>query len=405
MPSRCALLLVVVSSFAFAGNKVVGSGCESSNECKTIRCVAHRCAPTSNYPQQEGSICEINGHCLSHNCANKRCGPKVKAASTTSTPSRKPAAKKAVAQQQDEEEEVEEAPPLPARTPCTDDLIASGVYADVKEPDTQLRYASSACHAGRPDELARAKELFLAGYGRNFGVTLRVMKASTAEQLACAKKEYDKRKDAKSKRDLDVPLICRESSEVQRCTEDLQAKVFKDEKSDRAKNVCKERSAEVIARALELFNDGYAPTNFEQLCAAVETVTEDQLECMRREYDLRTNNKANYESFLLYPVCERDVPTTDCYFEFLDAFYADEQYTDSRLRSTIESYCRDEPKPDMALLKKIRDAGFTQAPYEWISPTRKLTPAQKSCVEKWLKKAADKEKTTRGFYPPKECSK
>lgn len=210
------LLSLMLSSLVHAG-KPTGAYCEKSNECTSKRCFEKYCRPDSNHPGGLGAICEADSHCVSKHCAVRKCGPAKEVKAPKSSPKTGGGGSREV-----EEEEVEEKPaapveqPLPAPTPCSEELMAT-VYKAKAGQRTYLFYAHDACARNAPEVIARAKELFLAGYGRNFGVTCRTVKEATPEQLACAKKSYDKDRDPKSPRDFDVPSLCLQPKELIAC--------------------------------------------------------------------------------------------------------------------------------------------------------------------------------------------
>lgn len=408
MPSRAVLVLLVALPCLAADKRPVGASCDKSIECKTDRCSQHRCAPSNNAPQAEGSICENNLQCLTRNCVNKRCGPRIDtSASKTKSTSRGAAVVERREESEEEAPVIPALPPLPPATACTDDLMST-VYAAATDRDMAQRYAYLDCENNSGEALTQAKELSKAGYGYNFEVTLKTLKSATAEQLTCAKKEYDKARDKKYPRDFQVPSICLQSSAVQACRDDLAATVYKDEKSRNgilatAQAECQKRSPEIIARAKALFEAGYGTTNFSGICNELERATPAQVECMKRDYDLNSNRKTVYESFSRKRICERSQVAIDCYFDFLGTFYPEAQFTNDRLRSNVESYCAASPTPDLALMKKLRAAGYKQDATRFIEPLGKLTPEQKSCVLKGAAKAPDAEKANTSFSVPKQC--
>jgi hypothetical protein len=391
---------LLLSSLVFAGNSPTGAPCEKSNECVSIRCFSHVCRPDSRHPGGLGALCEGDQHCLSKRCLGSKCGP-PKEVKASSAPKRSGGHREVPAEETVEEPSEPAEAPLPAPTPCSEDLMAT-VYKEKAGVRAYLFYAEDDCTHFTPEVLERAKALFTAGYGRNFGVTLRTTKEATAEQLACAKKAYDKGRDPKSPRDFVVPSLCLQPQDVIACVNDLASTVFKGDESQ-AKLECTRRAPAVIATARAMFLEGYG--SFSIICDVLEKATPEQLACAKRDYEFVTAGRTKFAYFSLRGPCVRAPALMDCYFELMSAEPKERQY-DDRNRGNVEDACISASAEDVALAKAVRALGFKQG-IAWIAGTVKTAkPEQRACL-KQLKpaKVTDGEKTDARFRMPKACTK
>jgi len=399
---QIVLLSLLLSSLIQADRLPTGARCEKSNQCVSRTCGGnHVCRPDSAHPGGLGALCEGDQHCLSKNCQGVSCGPPkgVKTGSGSSG-SKRGGGGKAEAPEEKSSTPVEE--PLPTPTPCSEDLMAT-VYKEKAGERAYLFYADDNCTRFAPEIIARGKEVFAAGYGRNFGVTLTTLKEATAEQLACAKKAYDKARDPKYPADFQVPSLCLQPQEVIACAQDLATAVFKGDESQ-GKMECTRRAPAVIATAKAMFAAGYG-TSFANLCDVIEKATPEQLACSKRDYELITAGRTKYSGFSLGGVCTRAQAVMDCYFALMSTETKERQY-DDRNRSNIEDQCVSMSREDVTLARSMRALGFTQGIYSIASGVQGVKPVKRACLQK-LKPAqvTDAEKTDSRFRLPNACAK
>jgi hypothetical protein len=398
---RITLLPLLFSSLAFAGSSPTGTPCEKSNECVSLRCFAHVCRPDNAHPGGLGALCEGDGQCVSKNCLGSKCGPPKEKASSSGSTRRGGSRDSARAKDPEQPSEPVEAP-LPEPTPCSEDLLAT-VYKDKAGERAYRFYAADECLNFRPEVIAAAKELFSAGYGRNFGVTLRTVKEATAEQLTCAKQAYDKHRDRKSPSDFGVPLLCLQPQEVIACVHDLEATVFKGDESQ-AKLECDRRAPATIATAKELFAKGYGPS-FANLCEVLEKATPEQLECTKRDYEFLTAGRTKFAYFSLRGPCLRRSEVMACYFELMGLETPERQY-DDRNRTNLENECANLTAEDIALSKFLRGLGYTQGIESIADTVRTAKPARRACVKGLTPaKVTAAEKADARFRMPEACMK
>ncbi len=395
---RTAVPLLLLSSLVHASGAPTGASCVKSNECASKRCFEKYCRPDSDHPGGLGAICEANSHCVSKYCQGRKCGPPKE---SKVTPTSKPRGGREIV---DTEEEKPSAPveePLPAATPCSEDLMAT-VYKEKAGVRASLFYARADCRYP-PETIARAKELFAAGYGRNFSGTLRTVKEATPDQLACAKKAYDKKRDLKSPDHFNVPSLCLQPQEIIACAQDLAAAVFKGDESD-GKRECERHAPAVISTAKAMFIEGYGDS-FSNIAEIFETATPEQFACARRDYDFVTAGRTKYAGFSLRGPCVKEAAVMDCYFELMSTETKERQY-DNRNRGDIVDLCASATPEDIALDKAVRALGFTQGIFYIGDSVRGAKPGQRECLKR-LKpsKVTDEEKTDANFRMPKACSK
>jgi hypothetical protein len=400
---RFAFLLLVLSPLlATAGNAPAGAPCTNPNQCLSHTCSQKRCAPSTDYPAGIGGFCSTNGTCKSKNCVRSKCEPpkeeKTKTSSTKGGGSTRAAP-------DDEEEEEAEAPkakepePLPQPTPCSEDLLAT-VYKSMNGSRAAQFHAHDECTHNTPEVLEQAKKLFLDGYGYNFAHTVSAVKEGTPEQLACAKKNYDKAKKGR----FDIPNLCLQPSAVIACADDLSPSVFKDK--DDAKDECKKRSPAVIAEAKKMYLEKYGDS-FRNIADILEKARPDQVECLKRDYEFRTEGRAKYQGFAMQGVCERPPEVITCYFELFDNEMKEQRY-DYRARDSAEAICRRTDEKDvesLALAKLLRKVGFTVEFTRLVNDMTSLAPQHRACLKKQAlagklpEKGQDKER----FDLPKAC--
>lgn len=391
---------LLLATFAHAGRAPTGAPCEKSNECVSKSCGgSHVCRPDSAHPGGLGALCEGDSHCVSERCLGRFCGPPKE---TRASPS--PGGQRGNRTQDERSPPTRAAPveePLPEPTPCSEDLMAT-VYQEKAGVDAYLRYADRDCANFTPEVIAKGKELFSAGYGRNFGVTLTTVKDATAEQLACAKKQYDKDRNPTSRMDFEVPSLCKLSKDLISCTDDLTAAVFKGD-SSRAKMACKEHAPEVIAGARAMFVEGYG--DFGALADLIEKVTPEQLSCIKRDYEFITAGRTKYGGISLSGLCKRKPEAIACYFELMSIETKERQYDDFN-RSHLEGECGSLTTDDIALTKAMRALGYTQSARSIASTLGGSKPERRACLKK-LKPAqvSEAEKTDPNFRTPKACAK
>jgi hypothetical protein len=402
---RMLLSLLLLSSLAHAGSKPTGASCDKSNECVSKRCFERVCRPDSAHPGGLGALCEGDTHCVSKHCAGHKCAAPQESRGSGGSKG-KGGAREQVAE--DSAAEPVSAPvsapaeaPLPEPTPCSEDLMKT-IYKDKAKVRAYLFYAADHCRFP-PESIARARELFAAGYGRNFGATLNTAHRATPEQLACAKKEYDKKRDDKSPRDFHVPSLCLQPRELIACAQDLAAAVFKGDVGD-GKLECERRSPAVIATAKEMFLAGFGDS-FSNICDILESATPEQIDCSKRDYEFKTAGRTKEAGYNLSGACSRDPAVMHCYFELLGAEPPERQYED-RVRSNIEGVCLSATVEQVALARSLRALGYTQGMF-WITRAiQQAGPEQRACLEHLKASAVTQaEKTDSSFRMPRACAK
>jgi hypothetical protein len=393
---RFLLLLVLLAPLlAKAGDLPAGAGCSNPNQCLSKMCSQHRCAPSGDHPSGLGGVCTSNGHCKSHYCQQGRCAAKVEKAKGSSPSG---GGKRAPAEEEDDEAEVK-APtpePLPEPTPCSEDLIATIYKGNAASRASQFAARDNCRH--KPETLALAKKLFLDGYGYNFSVTLRTVHEATPEQLACAQKHYDKQKNGT----FEVPGLCLKPGALIACTDELTSLFLADMKPDMARSQaqieCERRAPAVVATAKPLFVAKYG--DFGQICTTVEKATPEQLECVKRDYEILSVGRTKYESFTLKGVCLRDAKTWGCYFDLFEGVLK-EKSSDDRFRVSIEETCARTDPEDIALAKQILATGYTGWFPRLADDIHDLKPEKRACLKKHLAQMTSKD----GLRLPKECEK
>lgn len=397
---RFLFLLVLLSPLlAIAGNAPAGAPCSNPNQCLSHTCSQKRCAPSTDYPAGIGGFCSTNGTCKSKNCVRSKCEAPKEEKKTSST---KGGGSTRSAPDDDEDEEeapkAKEPEPLPEPTPCSEDLLAT-IYKGDKSRTHQF-YARDNCKYP-PEVLAKAKKLFLDGYGYNFAITLSTVHNATPEQLDCAIKHYDLAK----KGSFDVPRLCMGKKELIACADELAPLFIKFEEmkpemaKDQAEIACEKREPAVIARAKPLLIEKYG--HFDHICDTIEKATPEQVECVKREYVITTNNRTKYDSFTLRGVCETDPATWSCYFDLLEGVLK-EKSTDDRFRSSIASACKGATPEDLALAKQIFSEGLWTGYFpSLLDGIHDLKPEKRACLKKNYKSMPYKD----SFYLPKVCDK
>lgn len=393
---RFVFLLVLLSPLlATAGNAPAGAPCSNPNQCLSHTCSQKRCAPSTDYPAGLGGFCSTNGTCKSKNCVRSKCeAPKEeKKTSSSSTGGGSPSTPR-----DDDEEEETEAPkakepePLPEPTPCSEDLIATVYKGDNSR--THQFYARDNCKYP-PEELEKAKKLFLDGYGYNFAITLSTVHNATPEQLACAIKHYDKRKNGR----FDVPHLCLQKNALIACTEEL-TPLLKDEMQ--AQIACERRSPEVISKTKPIFLEKKYGDSFDNIADTVEKTTPEQLECVKRDFAYRSNGFTKYVPFTQLGVCLHDPPAIDCYFDLLGGIVNDTS-SDERFRSSLDSECTHSGAEAFALAKQMGRGTRTSWEYlRLVSDIDDMKPEQQACVAK-LKLSKLPEKDRNIDYLRKTC--